>query len=456
MFLNALVASALAVEDGAAIYKMYCVECHGAKLEGNKATALIKDDWLYGRTPKYFKRNIAHGIPNTTMIAWSNVLSNEQIDALVQFIIDAQSSPPGISMPVPKRVDTEEYGLSIEILVDDKLRNPWGIEFIDENRALVTEKEGRLRWLVNGKLDPRPIDGLPLVYRRGGLMDVALDPNYEENGWIYLAHGHAIDHPESQNPRALTRIIRGRVSGYRWENNQALFQVPEDRYHSGGNRWGGRLLFDREGYLYFTIGDMARGMASQDPTLHNGKSFRINPDGSIPQDNPFLEVDRAIQAVYTLGNRNIQGLTLHPETGDIWATEHGPMGGDEVNILRNGNNYGWPIITYGKDYSGEIVSNLTHKEGMEQPITQWTPSIAVCPAEFNTSPLFSKWKNNLLVGALAYEELRRLVIEDNQVVKEELLFKGYGRVRDLKFGPDGALYVLLNGPGSVLRITPES
>ncbi len=445
-----------AAEDGAAIYQLYCVECHGAKLEGNKASPLIKQNWLYGRTPKYFRRNITHGIPNTEMIAWGKVLSAEQIEALVQFLIDAQSSPPNISMSVPENVQTEDYDLEIEVLVDDKLGNPWGIEFIDERKALVTEKAGRLRWLIDGKLDSRPIDGLPPIFRRGGLMDIALDPNYAENGWVYLAHGHTPDPPEHEKPRALTRIIRGKIDGYRWVDTEVLFQVPEDRYHAGGNRWGGRLLFDRDGYLYFSIGDMARGMASQDFTTPNGKSYRIGPDGKIPDDNPFVGKPRAIEAIFTLGNRNIQGLALHPETGDIWITEHGPMGGDELNILKLGNNYGWPIITYGKAYNGEVVSTRTHQEGMEQPITQWTPSIAVCPAEFVSSPLFSKWKNNLLVGALAYEELRRLVIEDNQVVEQELLFKGYGRVRDVKFGPDGALYVLLNSPGSVLRIVPES
>ena len=285
-------------------------------------------------------------------------------------------------------------------------------------------------------------------------MDVALDPNHKKNGWVYLAHGHAIDHPDSAQARAMTRIIRGKIEGHEWKDNEVIFQVPQDRYHSlEGGRWGGRLLLG-DTYLYFSIGDMGRGDASQDPTKPNGKTYRIHHDGSIPEDNPFLGFERAIEAVYSLGNRNVQGFSFHPETGDIWMTEHGPMGGDELNILKNGNNYGWPVITYGKDYSGEIVSTLTRKEGMEQPVTQWTPSIAVCAAEFNTSPLFPKWKNNLFVGALAYQELRRLVIEDDQVVHQEVLLKGFGRVRDQKIGPDGALYVVLNLPGSIVKITP--
>lgn len=439
---------------GADLYKQLCVECHGARLEGNKAAPLIKDNWLFGRDRTRMIRNMKHGIPNTTMIAWGTVLSDEQIESLYAFIVTAQTTPIEASKPIPESLQTEEYELKLEVLVDDELNTPWSIEFFDERRALVSEKPGRLRWLVDGNLDPRPIDGLPQIYSRGGLMDIALDPDHENNGWVYLAHAHALDHPDSRQARSMTRIIRGKVVGHDWENEEVIFQVPLDRYHSGGNRWGGRLLID-EAYLYFSIGDMARGDASQDPTTPNGKTYRIYHDGSIPEDNPFRGIDRAIEAVYSLGNRNVQGFSFHPETGDIWMTEHGPMGGDELNILENGHNYGWPVITHGKDYSGEVVSTLTHKEGMEQPVTQWTPSIAVCSLEFNTSPRFPKWRNNLFVGALAFEELRRLVIEDDQVVHQEIILKGYGRIRDQKIGPDGALYVVLNEPGSIVRITPS-
>jgi glucose/arabinose dehydrogenase len=215
-------------------------------------------------------------------------------------------------------------------------------------------------------------------------------------------------------------------------------------------------MFDKKGYLYFSIGDMARANDSQNPGKPSGKVYRINADGSIPKDNPFVGKSGALAAIYTIGNRNVQGIAEHPVTGDIWATEHGPMGGDEVNILKKGANYGWPVITYGVDYDGSVVSKETKKEGMEQPVLVWTPSIAVCPAEFITSDLFPKWKNNLLVGALAFEEIRRLVIVDNKVTEQELILKGVGRVRDLKIGPDGKLYVLLNEPDVVLRISPSN
>jgi glucose/arabinose dehydrogenase len=200
---------------------------------------------------------------------------------------------------------------------------------------------------------------------------------------------------------------------------------------------------------------MGKAMASQDVNQPTGKTYRIKPDGSIPNDNPFVNVPNALPAIFTIGNRNVQGLAQHPMTGEIWATEHGPRGGDELNILRKGANYGWPIITYGIDYSGKTISEKDHQEGMEQPVIQWTPSIAVCPAEFCTSVLFRKWKNNLLVGALAYEELHRLTIERDKVVAREMLLKGLGRIRDIKLSPDGALYVLVNKPDMVIRITPK-
>ena len=253
----------------------------------------------------------------------------------------------------------------------------------------------------------------------------------------------------------MTKVVRGKIVDHQWTNEETLFEVPDSLKVSGGNRWGCRLLFDKEGYLYFSIGDMARAMDSQDlASLPVKYSVFIRMD-QFPRTILLLnEKERCLPSLL-LGIGMFRVLALHPVTGQIWATEHGPMGGDELNILKKGANYGWPLITYGVDYSGDIVSKETRKVGMEQPIVQWTPSIAVCPAEFITSNLFSRWKNNLLVGALAFEEIRRLVIENNKVTKQEIILKGVGRVRDLKIGPDGALYVLLNNPDMVLRISPE-
>lgn len=445
-------------QDGAAIYKMYCGGCHGAQLQGNTAATLIKTDWKYGRGRDAIFRNIKFGIPSTEMIKWGGTLSDKDIGALADFIVAAQEVPPNAIRPIPETLTTKDYVLKVEKLVIADIHTPWGIEFADAHRALITERTGAIRWMVDGKLDPQSIQGLPKTYaqnKTGGFMDLALDPDFSKNGWVYFAFSHTNGDPSNEDAVGMTKVVRGKIKGHQWTDEQTLFEIPDSLKVSGGNRWGGRLMFDKNGFLFFSIGDMARGDDSQKLGKPTGKVYRIHADGSIPKDNPFVGTKGAIPALFSIGNRNVQGIAQHPVTGEIWATEHGPMGGDELNILKKGANYGWPVITFGVDYNGEIVSKETEKAGMEQPVTQWTPSIAICPAEFVTSRLFPKWKNNLLVGALSFEEIRRLVIENNKVVEQELILKGVGRVRDLKTGPDGALYVLLNDPDMVLRITPE-
>ncbi|MEQ9443568.1 MAG: PQQ-dependent sugar dehydrogenase [Cyclobacteriaceae bacterium] len=444
-------------QDGAQLYKTYCAGCHGAQLQGGSATTLIKTDWTYGRGRGALIRNVKFGIPSTEMAAWHSVLSDEQIGAVVDFVIEAQATPPSAERPIPEQLTTEEYKLKVEAVVTDGLETPWGMTFVDEHRALITERPGRIRWLVDGKLDPQPIQGVPPTYesKTGGYMDIISDPNYASTGWVYLAFSHTDGDLNDDGAPAMTKIVRGKIKDHQWTEQETLFEVPDSLLVVGGNRWGCRFLFDEEGLLYFSIGDMDQAMDSQDPGKATGKTFRIHPDGSIPEDNPFAGEPGALAAIFTLGNRNVQGIAQHPVTGDIWATEHGPMGGDELNILKMGANYGWPVITYGVDYSGEIVSEETQQPGMEQPVTQWTPSIAVCPATFSDSPLFPQWENNLLVGALAYEELRRLVIENKEVVRQEMILKGVGRVRDIVFGPEGALYILLNQPDKILRLIPD-
>ncbi|MEK6480586.1 PQQ-dependent sugar dehydrogenase [Catalinimonas sp. 4WD22] len=452
-----IIAQQTSATDGASIYKSYCAGCHGAQLQGNSAGALIKTDWIYGRGKGALIKNVKYGIEGTEMAAWNKVLNDEEINAVVDFVIEAQETPPSARRSIPEQINTEDYLLNIEQVVIEGITTPWAIEFVDEKKALISERGGNLQWMINGQLDKQAIKGLPPTYeeKTGGYMDIALDPDYSNHGWVYLAYSHTDGDLEDENAPAMTKIVRARIKDHQWAEEQTLFEVHDSLLVERGNRWGCRLMFDQEGLLYFTIGDMDQAMASQDLGKATGKVFRIKTDGSIPDDNPFADEEGALPAIFTIGNRNVQGIDQHPVTGEIWASEHGPMGGDELNILRKGNNYGWPVITYGIDYSGEIVSEKTHQEGMEQPITQWTPSIAVCPIEFNTSPLFPKWQNNLLVGALAYEELRRLVIEDEEVISQEMILKNLGRVRDIKTSPDGALYIVLNNPDMILRITPE-
>ncbi len=445
-------------QEGQTIYTTYCAGCHGTQLDGNSAAKLIKTEWIYGRGRGHLVRNITFGIPTTEMAAWNQILNPEEINSVVDFIIEAQEISPNVIRPIPDRITTSDYILEVEKLVTDGLNNPWGIEFVDSSRALISEKTGSIRWLIDGEMDPQPIRGTPQTHSQsgtGGYMDIALDPAYEENGWIYLAFSHTNGDATDPDAQALTKIIRSKIRGYEWMEEQTLFEVPDSLMVVGGNRWGCRFLFDDAGFLYFTIGDMGRAMDSQDLARATGKVFRINPDGSIPADNPFAGQEGALAAIYSIGIRNVQGITQHPETGVIWMTEHGPMGGDELNILKKGANYGWPVITYGVDYTGEIVSNKTHQTGMEQPLFQWTPSIAVCPAEFCSSPLFPNWNGNLLIGSLAFEDLRRLEVQGEKVIEEETILRGFGRIREIKTGPEGAFYVLFNKPDMIVRITPE-
>ncbi|MFD2200986.1 PQQ-dependent sugar dehydrogenase [Shivajiella indica] len=451
-------------QDGAKVYQSYCMGCHGADLKGTPAgSSLLAENLKQGNDKTSISNAISKGVPNTSMIAWGNALSSDDIDALTEFILKARKSPsesPGKEEILT--IKTHDYTLNIEKVVTEGIEFPWGIEFVDTDRALVNGNKGNLYWVVKGKLDPRKIAGLPFIFGTdlvGGMMDIALDPKYNENGWIYFAYSHNPKNTPERTSPAMTKLVRGKIKDYQWVEEQTLFQAPDSILVVEGMRWGSRLLFDKEGYLYFTIGDMQQSIQSgnnpQLPYRAEGKIFRIYPDGSIPRDNPHYGQDGTLQGIYAWGTRNVQGLAQHPVTGEIYFTDHGPQGGDELNRLKRAGNYGWPVITYGVNYDGSTITNLTHKEGMEQPLTYWTPSIAVCAAEFVTGNQFPKWQNNLLVTALKDQEIRRLVIDGDNVLSQEVILKGMGRVRDVKIGPEGALYVLTNSPDALLRITPQ-
>jgi glucose/arabinose dehydrogenase len=438
------------------LYATYCGGCHGAQMEGGQYSALRKQDWMYGGERAAMLRTVMYGIADTDMAAWSYVLAEPQVEALVDYIIESRDTLPSETPAKPDFIQTADYLVHIETLIADGFRSsPWGLEFVDARRALITERRGGLRWMVDGKLDPIPITGTPetIQYGTGGMLDLALDPDYDDNGWIYIAYVHPLGEGSTEERPAMTRIIRGRVEGHQWVDQELLFRVGDELYQVNKGRWGSRLLFDEAGYLYFTIGDIRLNDDVQQLDKPAGKVYRIHRDGSIPTDNPYAGKPGALEAIYTIGNRNVQGIDQHPVTGAIWGTEHGPMGGDELNILELGHNYGWPVITYGIDYDGTIVSDLTHQEGMEQPIKFWKPSPGISALEFYTGEMFPKWKNQAFVGALVFQEIKRLEFGGDRVENEEVLLKGYGRVRDLKTGPEGAIYVVLNEPHMVLRLT---
>jgi glucose/arabinose dehydrogenase len=376
----------------------------------------------------------------------------------MEYVSDAEKNVGAVKPALVKELETLDYKLNVEVFAEG-LDIPWAIVFLDANTALITEKPGRLRVVSKGKLLPEPVKNIPKVLNegQGGLMDVAVDPDYNQNGWIYLAFSHVLDKPAKgeQRPGAMTKIVRGKIENNTWTNEQVLFEAPHEMYRTTRHHYGCRIVFDPRGYLYFAIGDRGTGFQAQDNSLPNGKVHRIHKDGKIPADNPFVSDPKAMKSLYSLGNRNIQGMAIHPVTGELWTTEHGPMGGDELNLIKPGKNYGWETITYGINYNGTIITEFTRMDGMEQPNLYWRPSIAVCGLDFYRGDLFKKWKNKLLVGALKYEEVRLLDIEGDRVIHDEIILKGQGRVRDVQTGPDGAIYVVLNDPGTILKLMPK-
>jgi aldose sugar dehydrogenase len=346
---------------------------------------------------------------------------------------------------------SDEHAFRV-VLVVQGLEQPWSMAFLPDGRMLVTEKAGRLRIISQGKLDPQPVAGLPrvTVHGQGGLHDVVLHPDFSKNGLVYLAYA-------AQGADGVgTELARGRLAGNRLENVQVLFrQSPKG---NGAVHFGGRIVFDRAGYLYLTLGDRGEKERAQRPDDHAGSVIRLHDDGRVPQDNPFAGKAGWKPEKFTLGNRNTQGAALHPQTGVLWTHEHGPQGGDEVNVMRAGINYGWPVITYGVNYGiGTKIGEGTHKAGMAQPIHYWVPSIAPSGMAFYTGERFPRWRNDLFVGALRDQCLVRLRLDGEKVVKEERLLKGVlGRIRDVRSGPDGFLYLLTDEADGVLaRLEPQ-
>jgi glucose/arabinose dehydrogenase len=443
--------------NGQLLYQNHCSQCHGSDLNGGNATSLIDGIWQFGAESNYQFRNVKFGITHLGMPSYEKTLTDDEIRGILAYIKQAEESS-GVQKPtIVSELETLDYDIHVEKFAEG-LEIPWAIDFIDNSTALITERPGRLRIVKNGLLKAQPITGTPEVLHegQGGLLDVAVDPEYASNGWIYLAYSHAIEKQKGdKRPPAMTRIIRGKIKNDHWTDEQVIFESPHEFYKTTRHHYGCRIVFDPEGFLYFAIGDRGEGSQAQDLTRPNGKVHRIQKDGSIPDDNPYLTIEGAMPSLYSLGNRNIQGMAVHPQSGQLWATEHGPMGGDELNLILPGKNYGWQTITYGLNYNGSIISEFTHKEGMEQPNLYWTPSIAVCGLDFCKGDLFKKWNNKLLVGALKYEEVRLLSLEKDRIMHQEVILKGQGRVRDVCCGPDGAIYVVLNKPGTILRLRPN-
>ena len=346
-------------------------------------------------------------------------------------------------------------GVNVETFAKG-LVHPWSLAFLPDGRLLVTERPGRLRIIAkDGQLSP-PLKGVPLVAAggQGGLLDVVPSPDFASSNLIFFSFSEPRSGGNNGTSVARAKLAAGEDAA-RLEDVKVIFR--QEPAGSGSMHFGSRLVFARDGNLFVTLGERFNGRdKAQDLKTDYGKVVRIQPDGSIPPDNPFVNDKDARPEIWSYGHRNPQAAALHPETGKLWIVDHGARGGDEVNIPAPGKNYGWPVITYGRDYSGAKIGVGTAKEGMEQPIYYWDPSIAPSGAAFYTGD-FGPWRGNLFVGALAEQSLHRLVLDGPKVTGEEVLLKDVNaRIRDVRMGPDGALWLLTDSPtGRVLRVTPK-
>ena len=348
---------------------------------------------------------------------------------------------------------TKKETFRVETFIDG-FDIPWGMVFLPNQNLIVSDRNGSL-WLVDYKEKSKnQISGVPNVrYKgQGGLLDVEIHPEFINNNYIYIGF---TDYLNSKKNRTFTSIIRARLKNISLTDQKIIYKADDTFYDNSTIHYGTRIVFDDKGFLYFSIGDRGKRNQAQLLEYPNGKIHRLNADGSIPSDNPFFENNNAIKSIWTYGNRNPQGLAMHPASSILFETEHGPRGGDELNILSSGKNYGWPEITYGKNYSGTTITKYTHKEGMEQPVIHWTPSIAVCGIDFYDGELFNNWKNNLLVSSLKFERLYRLEIDDDdKVIDQEIIYEAGSRIRDVQTGPEGFIYIALEDPGRIVRFIP--
>ncbi len=442
------------------LYAENCAGCHGRDLEGGQTSSMVDDVWKYGADDASIARVIREGAESEGMPPWKGMLSESEIRAMVVFIREKGEQARQRAAKVPKPLDDQpvrsrEHTFRLRSVAEN-LATPWSLAFLPDGRMLVTELPGNLRFIEGGKVSA-PVAGTPRVRAQGqgGLMEVALHPGYATNGWVYLSFAEAGANDQTRDG-GMTVVVRGRIRDHRWVEEQTIFRAPLWSYRPGGVHFGSRFVFDDTGHLFFPIGERGHMQDAQDLSRPNGKVHRLFDDGRIPPDNPFVGVSNAMASIWSYGHRNPQGLARHPVTGELWSTEHGPRGGDELNLVRKGLNYGWPIITYGMNYNGTPITSLTEKEGLEQPVLHWTPSIAVCGIAFYQGDKFPRWKHHLFVTALAQEELRRLVLDGHRVVEQEVLFKNIGRVRHVASGPDGFVYVVFNKPDRVARLEPVS
>ena len=460
-----------------ALYTERCAACHGTVEAAGRAPNLFDDQWTRAKDDEGIAAVIADGVPQTEMIPFKGQLTDQQIWQLVAYLrtagANAKPRPTYVADPDGQEITSEKQTFRIEVVARD-IETPWGLAFLPDGRLLVTERAGKLKILPKDKSGQIvTVTGTPKVWERqdAGLFDVEVHPQYAKTGWIYLAYAEPLPNwtppppppegaappaagagrggrgPQTPSTPSMTTIVRGKIGkDNSWTEEHVIFRAPYDQYTANNTHFGSRFIFDRQGHLFYTIGERGVMEHAQDLSKPTGKIHRVNDDGSVPKDNPFLEREGALPTIWSYGHRNPQGLSWDPVSGKLWESEHGPQGGDEVNVIEPGRNYGWGVITMG------IQNGITKRSepGMEQPAVYYTPTIAPSGIAFYSGSRYPGWKNNLFVSGLAGQQLRRLEIKDGTVVAQEVLFNQFGRVHDVIQGPDELLYATFQVPGQVM------
>jgi aldose sugar dehydrogenase len=451
---------------GAATYAQFCAACHGPTLQGGSATSLVDDVWKFGADDASISASIRDGRQGTAMVPFKDLLSDEQIRQLIFYIREQtglQKGKPETKIdPDGHLVKSEKQIVKLEVVAKD-LETPWGMAFLPDGRLLITERPGRLRIVEKGKMLP-PVTGTPAPWVRqdGGYFDVEVHPDYAKTGWIYLSYSEVLEGykppppsdpaaskpaagqgPATPSPPSMTVIVRGKIRDNAWVEQQVLYRGTPDLYTAADLHYGSRFIFDRQGHLYYSLGDKGKPEDAQDLSKPTGKIHRINDDGSVPKDNPFVNRAGAVASIWSYGHRNPQGFAFDPRTNKLWETEHGPRGGDELNLIEPGKNYGWAVVSHGM----QPGITKSEQEGMESPKTAWTPALAPAGIAFYEGSRYPGWKNSLFVCALGGQQLRRIEISNDTVTRQEVIFTEFGRVRDIIIGPDGYFFVSLSLPG---------
>lgn len=444
-------------------YADNCASCHGQDGSGGGAgTQTLNTEELFDQKhDRRFFDAIKNGVPDNGMPAFGETMSDEVVWGLVVKVREMQAralrAKNGSPTPVNGVYKSKRHDFKIETVITEGLNTPWGIDWLPDGRMLVTNRNGVLKlYDANHKLIG-DISGIPtsLEMGQGGLMEVTVHPEYEKNGWIYLAYTE----PAKEGRGGLTKVVRGKLVSRSqppvWSGQETIYEAKQEYYTGAGVHFGSRIVFDKDGYLFFAIGERGSNMGAQSLATPFGKIMRLNADGSVPKDNPYVNTPDADPAVWTYGHRNQQGLVFDSE-GNLWTTEHGPRGGDELNHIKKGANYGWPVVAFSINYNDAPFRTPWPKpeQNITLPVFRWLPSIGACGLDLARGAAFPNWNGDLLAGGLAGQNLDRIRVKDGKLVEREELIHNLGRIREVAVHKDGTIYVALNSPNHIIRLVP--